>query len=164
MAAGDPRRTVTRLGTAGAGLIVAILAGTAAASYAISGVDPFYFSGVGLRASPAVSNPSPETDVNPQTASTFPSVPGDQYYYYRPPAVTASYDAAPIKLEPAFDITDTVRPSDRYVTDNDVNDPQAVDDRVTQPTSKPSTPNDEQMADPNVSAEQDSLAPQGIDN
>lgn len=153
MASCDPRRTVTWLGTTGAGLLLATLAGTAVASYAVSGVDPFYFSGVGLRTPQATPDRRLEADIVPQTTSSFPGMPGDQYYYYRPPAVTASYDAVPIKPAPAVDIIETARPSDRDATDEDISVPPVAEDRTTQPNPNPVMPSDEQTTEANAATE-----------
>jgi hypothetical protein len=92
----DPRRVVERLGLGAVGFLVAVGIGTGAASYAVSGVDPFYFNGgSSLRSHQPLSDRASAADNMTSTSDTFPSVPGDQYYYYRPPPVTASYDAHP---------------------------------------------------------------------
>lgn len=115
----DPRSVVERIGLGAVGLLVAIGAGTGAASYAISGVDPFYFSGGGLRSPrPSFDGTSAPNDA-PSSSTTFPSVPGDHYYYYRAPPVTASYDARPryetTISEPLRDGPRASEPNDRDV-------------------------------------------------
>lgn len=89
------RRAPGNLGLCAIGLLVTVGAGTGAASYAMAGVDPFYFTGSGARSSkpPSVSAAADGTTIS--SSSTFPSIAGDQYYYYGPPPVTASYDAVP---------------------------------------------------------------------
>jgi len=153
MAMKDPRRTVTWLGTVSAGILFASLAGAAAASYAVSGVDPIYSSGIGLRAPRTMPDRSLQADVTPQTASAFPSIPGDQYYYYRPPVVTASYDAAPVKPEPTVDMIESAASSDRDATVEGKSDPQVVDVRAIQPIADPSTSGDDQITETNAATE-----------
>lgn len=98
----DPRCTTARLAIGMTGLLVAIGTGIAAASYAISGINPLYFNQSSYRAPVSAAVNTGSGELSTGKAAFFPS-PGDQYYYYRAPPVTASYDAQPIPTDDALD-------------------------------------------------------------
>ncbi|THD37993.1 MAG: hypothetical protein E7773_03195 [Sphingomonas sp.] len=88
----NPDRALRSLGLGAIGALVTACAGLGASNYTVSNINPIYFSGVESH-SPQPFPESGDADATLAATTAFPGMPGDQYYYYRPPPVTASYDA-----------------------------------------------------------------------
>lgn len=88
----NQHRAVRNMVLTAIGVLVTASVGLGASSYTVSNINPIYFGSLESRRAQPLSN---NMDPAYSTPPSFPSMPGDQYYYYRPPPVTASYDAVP---------------------------------------------------------------------
>ena len=125
----NPHRMMRNIGLAAIGALATTCAGLLASRSTISSINPIYFSNPESREPRPLPDHTEFTDVTYAPGPSFPSMPGDQYYYYRSSPAPAFYDAAP-----SLD-TDVVPPpteSERLIGDR-ATDQEGTDEEATEP-------------------------------
>lgn len=159
----NPNRAMRNIGLAAIGALATTCAGLLASRSTISSINPIYFNNPESREPRPLPDRTELTDVTYAPNPSFPSIPGDQYYYDRSSPAPASYDAAPSldtdivspPTEPDRLIGD--RATDQEGTDEEAAEPNDGDTSATKnsPREEPGIPSQSESASNPAEAEDD---------